>query len=135
MTTERIGNAAVTRLMEFLETGRAPEGLFTPGVFCDFTMPLWRIQAEGLDNVVALRRQGHPGPSFIPRFRCDATDSGFVLEIEERWTSAGQDWYCRELIRADVEGDSISSISVYCTCDWDGARQAQHATAVRLLRP
>ncbi len=134
MLTEIHTDAVAGRLMEFLETGIAPEGLFTPNVFCDFTMPLWRLQAEGLENVVALRRQGHPGPSSIPRHRCDATASGFVLEIEERWTWAGQDWYCREMIRADVEGGSISNISVYCTGDWDSARQAQHAAAVRLLR-
>ncbi len=83
MLTEIHTDAVAGRLMEFLETGIAPEGLFTPNVFCDFTMPLWRLQAEGLENVVALRRQGHPGPSSIPHRRCDATATGFVLEIEE----------------------------------------------------
>ena len=34
-------------LVEFLETGHVPDGLFTPDVFCDFTMPKWRLQAEG----------------------------------------------------------------------------------------
>lgn len=94
--------AVAVRLMEFLEGAAS-------------TMPQWRLQAEGLGSVVALRRQGHPGPSSIPRRRCDATATGFVLEIEERWTRAGQDWYCREMIRAAVEGGSISNISVYCT--------------------
>jgi len=34
-----------------------------------------------------------------------------------------------------VRGDSICSLSVYCTGDWDAARVAEHAAAARLLRP
>jgi len=72
------------QLIEFLETGAVPEGLFTADVFCDFTMPKWRLQAQGLEGVVALRKAGHPGPGNVPRWRCDATDTGFVLEVEEQ---------------------------------------------------
>src|SRR4051794_27517495 len=31
----------------YLETGRTAPGLFAPGVFVDFTMPTWRLQAAG----------------------------------------------------------------------------------------
>ncbi|MEU1285655.1 hypothetical protein [Kitasatospora sp. NPDC005856] len=119
----------------FLETGTPPTGLFTTDVFCDFTMPRWRLQARGVDDAVALRRAGHPGPSRVPRSRFDATPTGFVLEVEERWEQDGESWYCRELFRADVSEGSISDLSVYCTGDWDRARVAEHARAVPLLRP
>src|SRR5512143_2597125 len=69
----------------FLETGSVPGGLFEENVFCDFTMPKWRLQAQGVEEVVALRKAGHPGPGQVPRWRCDPTESGFVLEFEERW--------------------------------------------------
>ena len=134
MTPEQ-ANVVADRLIHFLETGDPPDGLFTSDVFCDFTLPRWRLQAQGLEPVVALRRQGHPAPGRVPRWRCDPTPSGFVLEVEERWTQDGKDWYCRELFRADVRDDGISSLSVYCTGDWDAARQAEHAKAVQLLRP
>jgi len=127
--------AIVVQFIRFLATGNPPSGLFTPDVFCDFTLPRWRLQAEGLDSVVALRRQGHPGPGTVPRWRCDPTPSGFVLEVEERWSQGGKDWYSREMFRADMRGDSICSLSVYCTGDWDAAREAEHAKAVALLRP
>jgi hypothetical protein len=58
-----------------------------------------------------------------------------VFEFEERWhddTNAG--WYSREMIRCDVVDGSVAELSVYCTGDWDEARQAEHAGAVRLLR-
>jgi hypothetical protein len=127
--------AIAKRFIGFLETGQADDGLFTEDAFCDFTMPRWRLQAQGHNEVVALRLQGHPGPGKVPRWRCDPTPTGFVLEVEERWTQDGKDWYCRELFRADVRGDSISSLSVYCTGDWDTEHQARHAQAVKLIRP
>lgn len=83
------------RLIVFLETGNVPDGLFTPDAFCDFTMPKWRLQAEGVAGLVALRKAGHPGPGKVPRWRCDATATGFVLEFEERWEQDGKDWYSR----------------------------------------
>jgi hypothetical protein len=115
------------RFVRFLETG-THEDLFADDVFCDFTMPLWRLQAKGVDDVVALRRHGHPSKGIVPRSRYDATDSGFVLEVEETWTDEAGPWYCRELFRADVREDRIAELSVYCTGDWDSAQ-------VQLLRP
>jgi hypothetical protein len=78
------------KLITFMETGAPPEGLFTPDVFCDFTMPQWRLQAQGVEDLVALRKAGHPGPSRVPRSRFDATATGFVLEVEEEWDSGGE---------------------------------------------
>ena len=56
------------RFIRFLETGEAGASLFSPDVFCDFTPPQWRLQAEGVEAVVALRRRGHPGPGQVPRW-------------------------------------------------------------------
>jgi hypothetical protein len=122
------------QMITFMETGTAPDGLFTPEVFCDFTMPLWRLQAQGVDDLTALRKAGHPGPSRIPRSRFDVTTTGFVLEVEEQWDQDGESWYCREMIRADISGSSVSQISVYCTGDWDRERVRRHAESVQLIR-
>jgi hypothetical protein len=122
-------------LVEFLETGSAPEGLFAADVFCDFTLPQWRLQAIGRDELVAMRRHSHPGPGTVPRRRLDATATGFVLEVEERWQDADGDWYCREMFRADVRDGTVAQLSVYCTGDWDAARRERHAREVRLPRP
>lgn len=123
------------KLIAFLETGQVPEGLFQPDVFCDLTVPCWRLQAQGVEGAVALRRSGHPSPGTVPRWRCDPTPNGFVLEVEERWRQDGDDWYCRELFRADLRDGLIAVLSVYCTGDWSSQRQADHAAAVKLLRP
>lgn len=127
--------AVAVRFIDFLETGRAEDGLFTEDVFVDFTLPQWRLQAQGAVAAIGMRLAGHPGEGKVSRWRCDPTPSGFVLEVEERWTQDGKDWYCREFFRADVRGDSISDLSVYCTGDWDSEREAKHRRAVSLLRP
>jgi hypothetical protein len=67
--------------------------------------------------------------------RVEQTGHGFTIEFEERWDSEGQRWYSREMIRADVVGDSIVELSIFCTGDWDEARQREHAEAVPLIRP
>jgi hypothetical protein len=123
------------QLVAFLETGTAADGLFSADAFCDFTMPQWRLQAEGRDAVTALRTDNHPGGGRVPRTRLDATSTGFLLEVEEEWEDDGHTWYCRELMRADVADDGISALSVYCTGDWDEERVARHRATVPLTRP
>ena len=135
MTDENLGRELAAKFITFLETGVPPEGLFTADAFCDFTMPLWRLQFQGIENIVGGRKAGHPSPGHVPRSRFDATTTGFVLEVEEEWDQAGEAWYCRELFRADVADRSISQISVYCTGDWDQAQVARHRETVELLRP
>ena len=122
-------------LVAFLETGQAPDGLFAPNVFFDVTVPHWRLQAQGRDDAVALRLQQHPAPGRVVRSRLDETTNGFVLEFEERWHENDRDWYARELARADVGEEGITELSVYCTGDWDRAREEEHRRTVRLLRP
>jgi hypothetical protein len=122
-------------LVGFLETGEPPEGLFAPEVFCDFTLPHWRLQGLGVDELVALRRRGHPGPGRVVRRRLDETSTGFVLEFEERWNADGERWYARELARADIGEEGIEVRSVYCTGDWGAEREEAHRCTVRLLRP
>lgn len=125
----------VANFVRFLESGVVPDGLFAPDVFSDVSLPRWRVQADTEAGVLAIRTQGHPVPGDVRVERVERTDHGFTLELEERWDDGGQRWYCREMVRADVVGDSIVELAVYCTGDWDEARQREHAAAVHLIRP
>ncbi len=131
--TERRELAA--KFIAFLETGTAPEGLFTADAFCDFTPPQWRLQAQGAEDIAMLRKAGHPSPGRVPRSRFDSTSTGFVLEVEEEWDQDGESWYCRELFRADVADGAIAQLTAYCTGDWDSAQVDRHREMVTLLRP
>jgi hypothetical protein len=136
ITTEAVDTARLlaSRFIAFLETGVAADGLFAADLFTDFTMPLWRQQADTVEGSIAMRAAGHPMVGQVPRSRLDVTESGFVLEVEEVWMANGDDWYCRELFRADVSEGSISQLSIYCTGDWNAARVAEHRAAVTLIR-
>jgi hypothetical protein len=125
---------AVANLIRFLETGTAPDRLFAPNIFSDLSLPHWRIQAATAEEILAVRATEHPYPGQVRVERVEQTDHGFTIEFEERWDHLGQRWYCREMIRADVVDGSIVEMSVYCTGDWDEAKQREHAEAVRLIR-
>lgn len=131
---QRAANAVVADLIRFLETGTVPDGLFAADAFADLSLPRWRVQAATAAEIIAIRAEGHPCPGQVRVERVEETGHGFTLEFEERWADEGQRWYCREMIRADLAGGSIAELSIYCTGDWDEARQREHAAAVRLLR-
>jgi len=132
---DRDAPTAAARFLRFLETGTAPEGLFAPDVFGDLTFPHWRVQATSADELLAIRRREHPGPSDVRVERLDPTDRGWVLQLEERWDADGQRWYAREMFRADIEDGRITELTAYCTGDWDEAAQRRHREAVTLVRP
>jgi hypothetical protein len=119
----------------WLETGVRPAGLFTDDVFCDLTVPQWRVQAKGFDAVYRLREGDHPFPGDVHVEALDRTSCGFLLQFSERWEADGQRWYCREMIHCVVTDERISELAVSCTGDWDADTQRRHADQVRLLRP
>jgi hypothetical protein len=67
-------HALAEKLIEFLETSEVPDGLFTADVFCDFTMPTWRLQARGVEDSVAraARRPPRAGDGAAAAVRSDA---------------------------------------------------------------
>ena len=58
MTTAAVDTkVAVARLIEFLETGKPPAGLFAPDVFLDLSLPYWRAQTDTAAAAAALVRR------------------------------------------------------------------------------
>jgi len=120
--------------VRWLETGTRPEDMFADDVFCDLTVPHWRVQESGADAVFGIREGEHPFPGSVRVEALDRTSRGFLLQFEERWEAEGQRWYCRELIHCIVTDGWISEMAIYCTGDWDEAVQRRHAEQVRLIR-
>lgn len=127
--------AAVERVVAWLERGETA-GLFALDVFADLTFPHWRIQVQGAEEMNRLKTAMHPPAGMTRVEGIHRTERGFVLRVEERWESEGQQWYCREAFVCDLdEQGRITELAYYCTGDWDEARVAEHAQAVTLLRP
>lgn len=121
-------------LVEWLATGVRQADLFADDVFADLSLPHWRVQAQGADDVFRLREDEHRFGGDVRVEALDRTSRGFLLQFEERWTAEGQRWYARELIHALVVDGRIAELAVYCTGDWDESVQRRHAEQVRLLR-
>jgi hypothetical protein len=131
----RTTDAAVAGLISFLETNQLPEGLFAPDRFGDISLPLWRVQTRTDQEILAVRLDGHRTTGQVRIERVDRTERGFVLQFEERWEAEAQRWYSREMIRADVVNGTIVELAVYCTGDWDAAKQRELTATVALVRP
>jgi hypothetical protein len=126
---------SVDRLVAFLETG-ATEGLFAPDVFADITLPHWRVQTQGAEEVIATKTSLHPPGGRTRVEKVLAAERSFTVKVEERWEDGGTQWYCREAFLCDLDDEGrITELGVYCTGDWDEAAVARHAEAVTLLRP
>ncbi len=127
--------ASIDRFVAFLETG-ATEGLFAPDVFADITLPRWRVQAQGAEQVIAAKVGFHPPAGRTRVEKVSVGAHGYTIKVEERWEDGGTQWYCREVFLCDLDDDGqITELSVYCTGDWDEAAVARHMEAVTLLRP
>jgi hypothetical protein len=126
---------SVDRFVAFLESG-ATEGLLAPDVFADITLPHWRVQVQGAEEMIAARTSLHPPAGRTRVEKVMATARGYTVKVEERWEDGGTQWYCREAFLCDLDDQGrITELSVYCTGDWDEAAVARHAEAVTLLRP
>ena len=133
MLEGRFGELA-GQLVDWLQTGVRPPGMFSADVFLDLSLPQWRLQALGAEAAFDVREDSHPFPGAVRVEGLDATARGFLIQFEERWMSEGQRWYCRELLHCVVSDGSIAELTVYCTGDWDEAVQARHQSRVHLLR-
>ena len=125
---------SVERFVAFLESGET-DGLFAPDVFADISLPHWRIQVRGAENLVSSKNQMHPPAGRTRVEKVLVGESGYALKFEERWDD-GQQWYCREAAIVDLDEQGwIAEFHYYCTGDWDEDLVARHAEQVTLLRP
>jgi len=127
--------ASVDRFVAFLETG-ATAGVFADDVFADITLPRWRVQAQGAQQVIESKNGFHPPSGRTRVEKVLAGEHGYTIKVEERWEDDGQQWYCREAFLCDLDDAGlITELSVYCTGDWDVAAVTAHAETVTLMRP
>ena len=133
-----IDDAAAHRLSErfndVFETLDAGDGLFSPDVFFDLNMPVWRFQLQGPEAWVAQLRKLAEGPVTIRVLRTVPTSSGFVTEHEERGEVDGRILSARRLWLCEVRGGRITDVVGYCSGEWDEELRARHAAEAPMIR-
>src|SRR4051812_50045906 len=78
-------------LVAWLETGVRPEHLFSPAVVGDLSLPQWRLQTRGPEELFAVREKGgHNGGGTGRGGGRGPTPPGVVLRLRGRRPADGE---------------------------------------------
>jgi hypothetical protein len=123
------------RFAEVFQTFDAGEDIFSPDVFFDLNMPVWRFQLQGAKAFAAQLRRINKGQVRMRILRTVPTVSGFVAEHEEHQDVGGQEVMARRLWLCEVRDARIAEVVGYCSGEWDQALRARQALEAPMLRP
>ena len=118
----------------FEDPGTA-EQVFSPDVFFDLNMPVWRFQLQTPAAFAAQLEQINEGEVRIDILRTVPTLSGFVTEHEEHQQVANQELTARRLWLCEVSDGSIVEAVGYCSGEWDEDLRARHVAEAPMIRP
>lgn len=130
-TVERLSK----RFADVFQTLDAGEDVFSPDVFFDLNMPVWRFQLQGPKAFESQLKNIVEGDVRINVLRTVPTTSGFVTEHEEHQDVGGQDLTARRLWLCEVRGGRIADVVGYCSGEWDEELRARHAAEAPMIRP
>lgn len=125
--------ALCDRFVTFLETTLDPGDLFAAGVFCDFNVPRWRYQFQGVEELANQIR--HDTPNTVTVRRVEPTPTGFVLEAEADVHIDGQPYYERTIWLVTANSGHIEEVTLYCSGEWDTETRARQKREAPMLRP
>ncbi len=130
-TAERLSE----RFANVFETLDAGEDVFSPDVFFDLNMPVWRFQLQGPEAFESQLKNIVEGDVRVNVLRTVPTASGFVTEHEEHQDVGGQDLTARRLWLCEVRGGRIVEAVGYCSGEWDEELRVRHAAEAPMIRP
>lgn len=130
-TVERLSRG-FHRTFESLEVD---DDLFSPEVFFDLNMPVWRFQMQGREAWAAQLTNLSQGPARVLIERTVATESGFVTEHVEVQHVNGEDHSARRMWLCQVRDGRITEVVGYCSGEWDEALRERHAREAPMIRP
>ena len=123
------------RFADVFQTLEAGEGVFSPDVFFDLNMPVWRFQLQGANAFESQLKSIVEGDVRIDVLRTVPTSSGFVTEHEEHQDARGQELTARRLWLCEVRDGRITEAVGYCSGEWDEELRARHAVEAPMIRP
>jgi hypothetical protein len=122
------------RLADVFRTADA-DVVLADDVFLDGHPPLWRFQLQGRDAFNAWIKGFTPGGFDTTVVRTIPTATGFVTEFTSHHHDNGEDITDRKILLAEVHGDRITELTIYCSGDWNAELRARHAAETELIRP
>ncbi len=121
------------RLADVFRTAQAGQVL-TEDVFLDGNPPLWRFQLQGRERFDRWIKSFMPDGADTTVVRTIPTVTGFVTEFVGCHHQDGDEITDRKILLAEVRGDQIAELTIYCSGDWNAELRARHAAETALLR-
>jgi hypothetical protein len=118
------------QFVQLIETNE-PGPVFADDVFCDINVPEWRFQLQGRDAVRDWLTGEQPDGSRVVSWRADATESGVLIEVEQR---TGEE-LSRNMHRLEFRDGKIVQWTMYCTGVWNVETQERQAREAPMIRP
>jgi hypothetical protein len=138
VTTAVLDDAVAQELSERLaDVFRSAEAgdVLAEDVFLDGNPPLWRFQLQGRDTFNDWIKSFMPDGADTTVVRTITTVSGFVTEFTGVHHEDSEQITDRKILLAEVRGDQITELTIYCSGDWDAELRARHAAEGQLIRP
>lgn len=111
------------------------DDVFSPDVFFDMNVPVWRFQLEGVEAFDAWLHDLTTEGFEIEVRRTVPTASGFVTEHDGSQTKDGRELTFRHLWLCEVSDGRIVEVVGYCSGEWDEELRARHAAEAPMIRP
>jgi hypothetical protein len=109
---------AVDALMHAIEAGDIAGDLFTDDVVLDATVPNWRFQAHGRDEVTAELRGWFADAGHFDDVRREPLPNGELLEFALHWNENGIPHACHQAHILRVTDGRISNDTAFCGGRW-----------------
>lgn len=112
-----------------------PGDVFTPDVFFDLNMPVWRFQIQGTADFESWARELSPDGLGVKVLRIVPTLTGFVTEHEDFLERDGDLLTSRKIWLCEVRDGRVCEAVGYCSGVWDDDLRTRHAREAPMMRP
>lgn len=120
---------AVDALLHAIEAGDVPGDLFTDDVVLDATVPNWRFEVRGRDDVTAELRGWFADPGHFQEVRRQPLPNGELVEFTLHWSENGIAHACHQAHILRVTDGRIGADTAFCGGRWPADLIARMAAA------
>lgn len=121
--------ACVDVLLQGIETGSVPPGVFSDDVVLDATVPNWRFTARGLPAVTRELAGWYADPGRFEELRRTPLPTGELVEFTLTWVEGGVPHTCHQAHILTVREGLVAADTAFCGGRWPAPLVAEMVAA------
>ena len=122
-------SSVVDSFLHAIETAEINGDLFADEVVLDATVPNWRFQVRGRDQVSAQLSEWFADLGRFESVRRERIADGEVVEFTLQWQENGVTHMCHQAHLLRIDGDRITADTAFCGGRWPASLIAEMAHA------